>query len=123
MKPAVQLWRVALVCFLVFQVSGASDERESDDWRVSTILESTVDQYIKPYTGGLVEKVTSSSIWNVFGRTINRVQGAINWTGGYLHAYYQDHLKAPTENTLHWIENKTMPIVERVRGRFQANEQ
>ncbi|KAG8567661.1 hypothetical protein GDO81_013734 [Engystomops pustulosus] len=122
MKAISQLWSVALLCIFVSQVSGAPAEMQSDDWRVSTILQSTINQYIKPYTGELVEKVTNSSAWNVFGKAINGVQGGINWTGGYLHAYYQDHLQAPTQNTLQWIENKTKPVIERVRERFQRNE-
>ncbi|KAM4015488.1 uncharacterized protein ACNLHF_002155 [Anomaloglossus baeobatrachus] len=121
----VQLWSVALVCLLVSQVSGspAETETQSDDWSASTILESAIDQYVKPYTGDLVEKVTNSRVWNFFGKAINGVQGAINMTGGYLHAYYQDHLEEPTQKTLEWVENKTKPVVNRIRERFQGKEE
>ncbi|KAM3923408.1 uncharacterized protein RB166_012461 [Leptodactylus fuscus] len=123
MKTPVLLWSMALACFLVSQVSGSPDEMQSDDWRVSSILESTMNQYVKPYTGEIVAKVTSSRVWNVFGQAINGVQGAINLSGEYLYAYYQDHLQAPTQNTLQWIENKTKPIAERVRERFKGKEE
>ncbi|XP_077113387.1 uncharacterized protein LOC143768630 [Ranitomeya variabilis] len=119
----VQVWSVALVYFLVSRVSGTPTEMQSDDWSASTILESTINQYIKPYTGELVEKVKSSTAWNIFGKAVNGVQGAINLTGGYLQAYYQDHLSGPTQKTLEWVENKTKPIVDGIRERFQRKEQ
>ncbi|KAG9482111.1 hypothetical protein GDO78_011026 [Eleutherodactylus coqui] len=103
----------------ISQVSGAPSEVQSDDGSSSTFLESTLNQYVKPYTDRLVEKVTDSFIYDAFERTINGVQGVFTWTGGYLQAYYQDHLKAPTENTMQWIGDKT----KRVRERFQGTEQ
>ncbi|CAH2319001.1 cGMP-inhibited 3, 5 -cyclic phosphodiesterase B [Pelobates cultripes] len=119
MQMTVQIWSLALVFLLGIQVSGLTTDMQSDDWRVSTILESTLDQYVRPYTKPVYEKVTNSGLWTFLGQAVDRVQGAVNLTSGYLNTYYEDHLEGRVENAKQWIQEKTKPIIESVQQRFQ----
>lgn len=125
MQITVRVWNVALVCLLVcsiYHVSGLPTDMQSDDWRASTILTSVVSDYVSPFTKPVVERVTNSTAWNLFGRAANRVQGAINLTGGFLNTYYEDHLQKPVEQTKEWVECKTKTILERIRETFHKEE-
>lgn len=120
------VWNVALLCLLVCstsQISAFPTEMQSDDWSASWFLTSSVNDYLKPYTGPVLDRVTNSTAWNLLGRAANGVQGAIDFTGGYMHTYYEDHLKHPVENTKQWIKCKTKPLLERLGGIFQKEEE
>ncbi|KAM4650561.1 uncharacterized protein O3C94_013278 [Discoglossus pictus] len=120
MQIKYQLWCVALVCLLGSQVSGSPTAAPDED---ASIIESTINKYVKPYTGTMVEKVTGSAIWNMFGSAVDRVQKTINLSREYVYTYYEDHLKEPKENAMEWIEEKKKNLVDMVQKRFETPSQ
>ncbi|KAJ1133427.1 hypothetical protein NDU88_011722, partial [Pleurodeles waltl] len=72
LTSTMEAWKLLcaliLTSFLVCPSSSAHLEGyQADDWSASHLLEETVDQYVKPYTGALVEAITTSRIWAALG--------------------------------------------------------
>lgn len=114
---------LALLCLLGSPVTAFPSEMQSDDWSASTILQGVLEQYVKPYTGSTVDKITDSFIFDIFGKALNGAQGAINLTSEYVSPYYYTYLRQPTKNTISWLEKKAEPIREFYEKIFENNEQ
>ncbi|OCT70838.1 hypothetical protein XELAEV_18037762mg [Xenopus laevis] len=123
MQITTPVWCLALLCLLGSQVTAFPSEMQSDDWRASTILQGVLEQYIKPYTGSAINKITDSFLFDVFGRALNGVHGAINLTSEYVTPYYDTYLRARTENTLSWLEKKAEPIREFYQNIYEQIDQ
>lgn len=116
MKTKEAFWILAFICLLLSCSTAPSDYQfQADDWSVSWLLEDTLKQYVKPYTGSLVDTVTSSGFWKMFGEAVNGIQGVINYSSEYLYTYYEDHLKSQTQKSKEWMKEKFSPFMETIQ--------